>query len=201
MPRPPHSAIVAASTSPFECLPAPPQRGRAQRDRAQHDDALGDRAARARARRLLERTLAGARRRVRRRRPTRCSRAPDRTGTAPAHTPIIAGSRVHRPCSEIATGISTARSGMPISRTGTSRPMRSETPRTPLAMCIQTAVESYARSLCGSQPRNSATNGNGHERDDLEQALRRSAAGRPSELRRSGSRGGSRCSDGRGTST
>ena len=39
--------------------------------------------------------------------------------------------------------------------------MRSDQPRTPLAMCIQTAVESYATSLCGSQPRKSAANGTG----------------------------------------
>ena len=59
-----------------------------------------------------------------------------------AHTPTIAGRIAHRPCSETAIGIARASTGMPTSRIGTSRPTRSETPRTPLAMCIHTAVES-----------------------------------------------------------
>ena len=47
-----------------------------------------------------------------------------------------------------------ASTGMAMTRIGTRRPTRSGKPRRPLATCIQIAVESYARSLWGNQPKN-----------------------------------------------
>ena len=55
-----------------------------------------------------------------------------------AQAPTMAGRIAHRPCSETDSGTTTASEATPISSTGTSRPIRSEAPRTALAAACTT---------------------------------------------------------------
>src|SRR5690554_6348857 len=73
-----------------------------------------------------------------------------------AVTPIIGSVRYQLSINASVSGTAIANTGTATSATGTIRPYRSAMPRTPLATCVQNAVESYATSLCGSHPKNSA---------------------------------------------
>ena len=202
MARPPHSAIVAASIVAVQRHASPttaPARSAtiAPSMTTPWVIALPD----AGALRLLERTLAGPRRRRRARRPTRCSRARGRTGTAPRTRPTIAGRSAHRPCSEIATGISDRQQrdadqqdrdeaadavGDPAHAARDVHPDRGRVVR-------EVVVRQPAEEQRHERHR--------HERDDLERNAGDQQRDGRQMPRRSGSRGCSRCSDGRGTST